>query len=423
MCTTGSRDSCKQTATQPFYMAGCYAVPIRCLYGTAAEINFWDVIYYCAHEMGGFLDTSTEELAAQMGLSRQVVGQLRRAAIEHGELVEDDSWISGRRFVLRVSDHDRPTRVVWKPLGYVRNSWHHVVTPAIPKRVLNLYLQQPRQSIYKLDVAYVAAKCKRQFLYGDLRPQEPLNSADVSRALRLLVRLGLLLPSEEGYRIDWFAFQKSAPTIAPSFDTPDPREHLLLRQAADRDPVLADRASELLEIGHYNLETHLAEILRDLTYVHNDDYPLLKAKVRRYRNRPPGPNQWRDTWKAFRYELKRRRAEVRSPKHVLNLGQVTNAACVLGLDVTEKRVQAMRVVCRAEWPWHLEGNYTVEMELWSGNTLLLARNVGTSDAEIRHSLFPDKGAGLTTPLVLRAHCARPIAGLLVEAWLEAKLRV
>ena len=49
-----------------FHAAGCYAIPIRFLYGTAAEINFWDVIYYRAHEAGGAFDTSTKELAEQI---------------------------------------------------------------------------------------------------------------------------------------------------------------------------------------------------------------------------------------------------------------------------------------------------------------------------------------------------------------------
>jgi hypothetical protein len=103
------------------------------------------VVYYRAHETAGAFDTSTEELAEQMGLSRQVLGHLCREAIEQGALIEDDSWISGRRFVLRVSGFNRLTKgVIWKPLGYVRNGWHRVVTPAIPKRVLNLCLQQPR---------------------------------------------------------------------------------------------------------------------------------------------------------------------------------------------------------------------------------------------------------------------------------------
>ena len=420
--TTGGGDSRDSESRLPFYTAGCYAIPIRFLYGTAAEINFWDVVYYHAHETAGAFDTSTEELAEQTGLSRQVLGHLRREAIKQGALIEDDSWISGRRFVLRVSDFNRLTKgVIWKPVGYVRNGWHRVVTPAIPKRVLNLCLQQPRQSVYQLNVAYIAAKCKRHFPYDVHRPQEPLNSADVVKALRLLVRLGLLMPAGDGFRIDWVAFNQPAQTVVPSFDEPDLHEHPLFCQSAAVAPGLTERALELVEIGHYDLDTHWADILRDLTYIHDDDFPLLKAKVYRHRNRPPGPNQWHDTWKAFQRELRRRRAEIRSLKSILNLGKATFASCVLALDLAQKQVQTVRIVCRIEWPWHWEEKTTVKLELWSGDTLLLVREIGIFDTEVRHPLFPGREPGWAAEIVLRAQCVQPLPGLRVEAWLEARL--
>jgi len=420
--TISDGDSRDGKSTLPFYAAGCYAIPIRFLYGTAAEINFWDVVYYRAHETAGTFDTSTEELAEQMGLSRQVFGQLRREAIEHGALIEDDSWISGRRFVLRVSDFNRLTKgVVWKPVDYVRNGWHRVVTPAIPKRVLNFCLQRPRQSVYQLNVPYIAAKCRRHFSYDTCRLQEPLNSADVVKAMRLLVRLGLLMPAGNGFRINWAAFNRPAKSMAPSFDEPDLHEHPLFCQSATGAPVLAERALELVEIGHYDLDTHWADILRDLTYLHDDDFQLLKAKVYRHRNRPPGPHRWHDIWKAFQRELRRRRAEIRSPKSILNLRKATSASCVLALDIAQKQVRALRMVCRVEWPWHLE-KATVELRLWSGDTLLLVREVGVGDAEVRHSLLPDQCSSQASQLILNAQCTQPLPGLHVEAWLEAQLQ-
>jgi hypothetical protein len=411
--------------TLAFHSAGCYAVPIRFLYGTAAEINFWDVIYYRAHETGGAFDTSTKELAEQAGLSRQMFGQLHRKAVEQSELVVDHSWDSGRRFFLRVPDFDRLTKgVIWKPLGYVRNGWHRVVTPAIPKRVLNLYLQQPRQRVYHLDTTYIASKCKRYLPGTSPQPQEPLNLADVGKALRLLVRLGLLESEETGFRIDWAAFHQPARTVALPFAAPGPHEHPLFRNAVAADPIRAERALELLEIGQYDGETHFADIFRDLSFLHDDDYPLLKAKVHRYRNRPPGPNRWRDTWKAFQYELKRRVATVRASKSILSLDKLTFAALPLKLDVGQAPGQVfdMRIVSRVEWPWYLQERTVVELELRSGDTVFWTRSVGACDGEVRHLLHPHECLGLTAPLVLRAQCDRPLPGLHVEAWLEARLR-
>ncbi len=431
---TTERQNQAQNERPPFYTAGCYAVPIRFLYGTAAEINFWDVVYFRAHEGGGEFDTSTKELVEQMGISRQMVGQLRRKAVERGELIEDVSWASGHRFVLRVPDFERLSKgIVWKPLGYMRNGWHRVVTPAIPKRVLNLYLQQPRQRVYRLDPAYIAAKCKRRFLLRnenrrtESRSITPLNSADVGKALRLLMQVGLLVPDGDGFRIGWDTFNQPAPATGPSFESPDPREHPLFAECAAIDIKRAERALELLNTGHYNIETHLPGIFRDLAYVRSSDYVLLKAKVYRRRNRSPGPNRWCDTWKAFQYELKRRVAELRGPKSVMYLGQGTfsDSPLALTLDRGAGRVLAVRMVSRVEWPWHFEPAASpataVQLELRAGERVLFARAVGPDDAEVRYTLHSDEWPGLDTSLALAAWCDRPLPHVHVEAWLEARL--
>lgn len=414
------------------HAAGCYSVPIRFLHGTAAEINFWDVIYFRAHQAGGAFDTSTQELVEQAGLSRQMIGRLRRGAIEHGELIQDVSWVGGNRFVLQVPACGRPAKgVVWKPLGYVCNGWHQVVTPAIPKRVLNLYLQRPRQWVYHLDPAYIAAKCKRRFLYQDRQSATPLNLVDVGKALRLLVRLGLLVPEGDGLRVDWESFNRPAPIDGPAFDEPDLREHPSFRRAVAADPERAKRALELLDIGRYDMELHFSAILRDLAYVRESDYPVLKAKVYRHRNRPPGSKRWLNTWRAFQYELKRRITEIRSPKSVLDLGETNSAACALALDLGQAQgcVLAVRLVSRVEWPWYLDlpggaiaSEPTVQIELLLNDEVLFARTVEPSDAEVRHTLPPDEWPGPGASAVFVAGCQRPMPGVHVEAWLEARLR-
>ena len=141
------------------YTAGGYPVPIRFLYGTAAEINFWDVVYFHAYAGDGAFDMSTPELIEQTGLSRQMIGQLRRAAAAHGEIVEDVSFDGGHRFRVKIPHFDPLTKgFIWKPAGYVTRGWLRVVTPAIPKRVLNLYLQQPRQRVYRLTPQHIATR-------------------------------------------------------------------------------------------------------------------------------------------------------------------------------------------------------------------------------------------------------------------------
>jgi hypothetical protein len=425
-------------ASHRSYAIGCYAAPIRFQYGTAAEINFWDVVYFSCYGGGGSFDTSTRELVEHTGLSRQMVGRLRRQAVDRGALIEDVSWVSGHRFVLQIPGFDPSVKgMIWKPLGYVANGWHHVVTPAIPKRVLNLYLQQPRQRVYRLDPAYVAAKCRRRFPYERSRAVAPLNLADVGKALRLLVRLGLFLPDGDGFCVDWATFNRPAPAEVPSYEEPDLRRHPLFREAAGVDPGRAELALELFDTGRYTIEQierHFSEIFRDLIYVRTGDYALLKAKVYRHRNRPPGPNRWRNTWKAFQVELERRVTEIRGPKGVLDLAESTSPVCVLTLDPARgaggepDRLLAVRMVSRVEWPWYLEGEVAsppvsgLRLELRSDDRLLFAREFNPGDAEVRYTLHPDEWPGPIARLTLAARCEQRLPGVHVEAWLEARVR-
>lgn len=425
---------------RPYSIKNCYIIPIRYLYGTAAEINFWDVIYYRAFKGQGSFDTSTQELVEQMGFSRQMVGRLRQQALEEKQLVQDISWVGGNRFALHIPNYASMRRgVVWKPLGYVSNGWHLVIEPAIPKRILNLFLQQPRHQVYHLDVNYIADKCKRRYLYDDYRPTAPLNQADVGKALRLLVRMGLLSPEDGGFRLEWARFNQAAPGDGPLFDEPDPREHPSFVQAAAADAARAELALELLDLGHYDLDMHLADIFRDLIYVRSSDYPVLKAKVYRHRNRPPGDNRWLNTWRAFQYELRRRIAEVRAPKNTLSLADKTLATCQLDLNIEQAgdQVLAVRLVSRVEWPWYMNvpsagapdnggesdtPPHSVRLELQSNNQILFKRVVEPNDAEVRYTLHPEAWSDPNSSLMLAATCAQPLPGVHVEAWLEARLR-
>lgn len=408
------------------HTAGCYPIPIRFLYGTAAEINFWDVVYFRAYIEGGSFETSTQELSEQTGLTRQMVSQLRQAAIEHGELIEDVSFTSGHRFHVRISNFDQARKgVIWKPLGYIANGWQHVVTPAIPKRVLNLYLQQPRQRVYRLDARYIAGKCQRRFLYESHQPTGPLNATDVSNALRLLLQLGLFTPEEDGLRIDWLVFNRPAPAALPPRATVDLREHRLFVESYTIDPVRAERALELLLAGNYEIDAHFVDIFRDLAYIHReDDYHLLHKKVRTRRNRLPGPNRWKETWRVFHSDLKRRASEIRFPKVTLNLGETAQLDAPLAAASFQatRSVSAVVMVARVERLWYVQEAASVQLDVLALDQILFTRSLSAEDGEVRFTLRPDQWINASEQLLLRACCERPLPGVRVEAWLEAKLQ-
>jgi hypothetical protein len=408
------------------HTAGCYPIPIRFLYGTAAEINFWDVIYYRSYAGGGSFETSTQELSEQTGLTRQMVGKLRQAAIEHSELIEDVSFTSGHRFHVRIPNFDQLRKgIIWKPLGYIEGGWQHIVTPAIPKRVLNLYLQQPRQRVYRLDLRYIVAKCQRHFLYRQHQPIGPLNTADVSNALRVLIQLGLFVPEGDGLRIDWPTFTRTAPAALPQLATVDPREHWLFVESYALDPIRAERALELLLAGNYEIDVHFADIFRDLAYIHReDDYHLLRKKVYTRRSRLPGPNRWKETWRVFHNDLKRRSSEIRFPKVTLNLGEAArlDTPLVAAPLQSTQPVSAVVMVARVERSWYVQDATPIHLEVAAFDRILFTHSIGVGDGEMRFSLPSDRWAAALTELTLRARSEQLLPGVQVEAWVEAKFQ-
>ncbi len=408
------------------YFPGCYPIPIRFLYGTAAEINFWDVVFYRAHQSEGEFDTSTQELVAQTGLTRQMIGRLRQQALAAGDLYEDSSLHDGRRFVLRLpADLNLTKGVVWKPLDYVRNGWLHRVTPAVPKRVLNLYLQQPRQRVYRLTPVYIAAKCVRRFLYEVYEPAVPLNQADIGKALRLLVRLGLFVPQDDGYRIAWETFATPAPAAGPDSDAPDWRGHPYYLQAAVLHADRAAQTLELVDVGNYDFETHFQEIFRDLAYVRLADYERLKARVQRYRHRPPDKNRWRNVWRAFQRALQRQQTRFTGAKQVIPL-ENGGSRVTLSLDLGAREAEAVAVVLvsRLEWPWMLATQPslpTVQLTLYADSQILYRWENTLGDTEKRLPL-PFQVWNSDVVWTFQAACNTPQPGAHVEVWLEAQLR-
>jgi hypothetical protein len=71
------------------------SIPIRFLYGTAAEINFLDVVSIARTKARANLTHPAQELVAQTGLTRQMIGRLRQQALAAGDLYEDSPCTTG----------------------------------------------------------------------------------------------------------------------------------------------------------------------------------------------------------------------------------------------------------------------------------------------------------------------------------------
>jgi hypothetical protein len=252
-----------------------------------------------------------------------------------------------------------------------------------------------------------------------------LNPADVAKALRLLVRLGLFLPEADGFRIEWVTFNQPAPPIGGPFDEPDPRTHPQFMDAAVIDRARAERALDLLLIGHYDLESDFPKMFRDLSFLHgSEDYALLKNKVQKRRDRPPSPNRWAETWQVFQRDQVRRTASIHSHKARLRLETSTEATTLLGLSITRpiEQVTAMVLIVRAEWPWHLPAAATLQIQAQLTEQIIIRLTLESDKPEVRCPLRPNHWPLAGQVISLTVQAAQPHPALKIEAWLEAKLR-
>jgi hypothetical protein len=237
--------------------------------------------------------------------------------------------------------------------------------------------------------------------------------------------LGLCVPEEDGLSIDWSMFTRPAPTIPPQLAPANPRAHRLFVESYARDPVRAEQALELLLVGNYEIDVHFAAIFRDLTYLQRaEDYHLLRHKVHTRRHRLPGLNRWKETWRVFCHDLKRRTSEIRFPKVAVDLGQAAQRDVPLVVTPIQAAlpISAVVLVARVEWPWYAQETTPVQLQVLAFDRVVFTRSVSVEDGEVRFTLPPDQWITASQQLILRAHAAQPLPNVQVEAWLEAKLQ-
>ena len=305
------------------YQPDSYKIPIRHLNGTAAGMNFWDAVYYLAaangrviHSGECIIETSVGELTELTGLTRQSVAKLRATAGGSGEVTEGAGFVfpeTGRQgFELFLHGYAKLTKgIVWKPAGYVGNGWLKVLDTGprmahIPRRVLNIFFQKPRQRVYRVTRQELRARARKP------KRKHPPEMVEIDRALALLIQLELLEMVEGGYAVLWRTFGQPAATPRAPALPPDPLTHPAVIAALEKAPEQAQLALDLLRLGRYDLELHFAPIFRDLRFLRPADTPLLRRKTSRHRHKPAEPGKWAYTWKRFQADLKKRTETVQS---------------------------------------------------------------------------------------------------------------
>ncbi|MEM7344415.1 MAG: hypothetical protein AAF485_09230, partial [Chloroflexota bacterium] len=171
-----------------------YRVPIRYLNGNAAEMLFWDAVYYLLAIKGEWVkgigyqmvETNKQELEALTGLSRKEIGKLRRKAANQDDprynILEEKGDDPGC-YVLSLAAYETllQKNVIEKPISYMANGWGpHLDYPEgrhsrFPLTVINHLLRlPPHLSVAAPELVY---RCKHP------QRQKPPDISEIHKAL------------------------------------------------------------------------------------------------------------------------------------------------------------------------------------------------------------------------------------------------
>lgn len=331
-----------------------YRVPIRYLNGNAADMLFWDAVYYLLETEGNtndegirYVQTRNSDLEELTGLSSRKIRDLRNKAAQqddkHYNLWEyygDDP----SHYILALENYETllSKHVIQKPVSYVENGWLKNLDyfskkhSRFPLAVINLFFRKPNGASIKHEE--LVKRCK----HPDRKM--PPDGHKIDKALSHLRQLGAIEPAAGGgYRL-----------IKKCFDS-EPKLSGFTRglypNLWDQNQSRAKSAEMLLCHGNFDL-VHFADIFRDLEYVHNKrELALLEKVVYRHRNKPPSANRWQTCWGAFQKKLKKKTKPISNGKVQIDFSQDIRQEIKLGrLNVDHERLLWAKVVLWVNWP-------------------------------------------------------------------------
>jgi len=253
----------------------------------------------------------------------------------------------------------------------------------------------------------------------------------------LLERLGLLIAEREGYRLDRECFDSPAPspdTVQGRWDRHRVQQTDAYDQLLAADPHRAQRALDIVLAGRFDPEDELPHIFDDLRWLGDDeDFASLLALARR---RPKNGHQpaWADLWRNHckrRLERRASRQRMRSAEAVIHFDDRPEGGALLGLvgstteDIGELWLfSRLRSRLETRQAARLADSLPqIRLYLdWGASAELLAAALKLGQSN--HWRIPLNGLGARAPLhfTLRAYAPESIAGLWLEAWLEAEPR-
>lgn len=371
-----------------------YRVPIRYLNGNAADMLFWDAVYYLLETEGEsdsegtrYVETSNHQLMDLTGLSNKAIVKLRNGAAQQKDErynLQEEEGLQPRSVVLLLRDYETvlSKNVVEKPISYVENGWLKKLDyfskkhSRFPLAVINFFFRKPNGASIKHEE--LVKRCK----HPDRK--KPPDGHEIGKALSHLRQLGVIEPAAGGgYRLIKKCFD-SEPIKHPKLSgfTRD-----LYSNLWDQNQNRAEFAEMLLCHGNFDL-AHFADIFRDLEYVHHErELALLKKVVYRHRNKPLSATRWRACWKSFQQALKRKGRVISTQKAQIDFSEgIRQKVKLPALQIDHDGLLWAKVVLWVECPDFLFRQLalnahppTIQVTLLQGKTLLWKRELTAQD--------------------------------------------
>lgn len=407
-----------------------YRAPMRYLNGRAADMVFWDAVYWLlechgrSDPAGGRrVEVDNRRLIDLTGLSkRQITTQRNVAAAEpppYRLLAEDGSEPWSYVLVLPAYREALARHVIHKPVGLVEHGWWpHLYrlsrNSRLPLAVVNRLLWRPWGD-QTMTVEELRQRCRRP------DRKTPPDTAEVFAALELLQQQQVVERLDaERFGLRPAVFER--PPAVAAAPAPPPAGLPPAVAALQREqPELAALLVQTAEMGRFALADHAEEMARDLPYVRSAaERALLLKKAQRERHAPPSPQRWRVFWRAFCRSRDRKQRSLSGPRLRIDLGVPATRPHGVPLPaLTGCRVHWARLSVRLDDPdFGLRPDAPLALRLTAGATVLWERALTGEDAAVRTDLTVWAQQQPDALLQLSVALARPLPRATLEVQVE-----
>lgn len=325
-----------------------YRVPKRYLNLNAAEMLFFDAIYYLFEQHGWTaadgsrrMETNRPQLERLSGIAERTLNKPINSLYEQPAPYTIYDEGVGRGYILVLADYEQTLvrGVVSKPIALVENEWLRVAfgktKSRFPLAILNSFLARPHGK-RRMRLGEIRARCKHPE-----RAKIPPTSKVVD-GLATLVDLQLVRwVDDDLYELVFETFFLHPQQVMGQRDEAEPE---IVETVRELDPLRVTRMYQLTTAGSLRVSQFADEMLRDLRYVGTEEeFQILLGSVGRKRVPSNDPARWGEMWAAYCDARARKVVRVESEKRHVSLAQGGLQRMELMLDAP-KRLRYIKLV-------------------------------------------------------------------------------